>query len=139
MPYVRENYNSSTARKDNIVAGSSSGGIEAFYIGMEHYDKFSAIGAFSPAFILFGDDVWNSYLSKFDLSSEDMPKLYLYDGKVGLEDTLYPYIVDMNNRLVKGGYDKDKIKFVIEKPAEHNEAWWRIVFPEFLDWGVISN
>lgn len=139
MPYVRENYNSSTARKDNIVAGSSSGGIEAFYIGMEHYDKFSAIGAFSPAFILFGDDVWNSYLSKFDLSSADMPKLYLYDGKVGLEDTLYPYIVDMNNRLVKGGYDKDKIKFVIEKPAEHNEAWWRIVFPEFLDWGVISN
>lgn len=138
MPYVRENYNSSTAKCDNIVAGSSSGGLEAFYIGMEHYDKFSAIGAFSPAFIIFGDEVWNDYFKKFDLKSEEMPKVYIYDGKVGLEDTLYPFIVDMNDRLIKGGYDKNKIKFVLEEKAEHNEAWWRVVYPEFLDWGVIS-
>jgi predicted alpha/beta superfamily hydrolase len=138
MPYVRENYNSSKAKVDNIVAGSSSGGLEAFYIGMEHYDKFSAIGAFSPAFILFGDEVWNNYLSKFDLESEDMPKIYLYDGKVGLEDTLYPFIDDMNTRLSEGGYANDKLTFVLEEKAEHNEAWWRVVFPEFLDWGVIK-
>lgn len=138
MPYVRENYNSSKAKADNIVAGSSSGGIEAFYIGMEHYDKFSTIGAFSPAFILFGDEVWNNYLSKFDFKSKDMPKIYLYDGKVGLEDTLYPFIEDMNTRLLKGGYDNDKLTFVVEEKAEHNEAWWRVVFPEFLDWGVIK-
>ncbi len=138
MPYVRENYNSSSARVDNIVAGSSSGGLEAFYIGMEHHDKFSAIGAFSPAFILFGDKVWNDYLSKFDFSSEKMPKIYLYDGKVGLEDTLYPYIEDMNTRLSDGGYDSSKLTFVVEEKAEHNEAWWRVVFPEFIEWGIIS-
>lgn len=133
MPYVRENYNSSTARQDNIIAGSSSGGIESFYIGMEHHDKFCAIGALSPAFILFDDTVWNDYLKKYDLKAEDMPKIYIYDGKVGLEETLYPFIVDMNKRLTAGGYSKDKIKFVIEESAEHNEAWWRIVYPEFLD------
>lgn len=140
MPYVRENYNSSSARADNIVAGSSSGGLEAFYIGMEHYDKFSAIGAFSPAFILFGDEVWNDYLKKFDLKSEKMPKIYLYDGKAegNLEETLYPFIDDMNTRLIKGGYDKDKLTFVVEEKAEHNEAWWRVIFPEFIEWGIIS-
>lgn len=140
MPYVRKNYNSSSARVDNIVAGSSSGGIEAFYIGMEHHDKFSAIGALSPAFILFDDDVWNSYLSKFDFKSADMPKIYIYDGKAtgDLEETLYPFIEDMNNRLIKGGYDKNKIKFVVEEKAKHNEAWWRHIYPEFLDWGVIN-
>ncbi len=138
MPYVRENYRSSTARADNIVAGSSPGGLEAFYIGMENHDKFSAIGAFSPAFIIFGDEVWNNYLSKFDLKSkEDMPKVYIYDGKVGLEDTLYPYIVDMKDRLSKSGYGND-IKFVIEENAEHNEAWWRVVYPEFLDWTLYN-
>lgn len=134
MPYVRKNYNSSTARQDNMVAGSSSGGIESFYIGMEHHDKFCAIGALSPAFILFDDTVWNNYLKKYDFKAEDMPKIYIYDGKVGLEDTLYPFIVDMKNRLIKGGYDTNKIKFVIEEKAEHNEAWWRHIYSEFLDW-----
>ena len=36
MPYVQENYNSSKAKQDNMIAGSSSGGIESFYIGMEY-------------------------------------------------------------------------------------------------------
>jgi alpha-glucosidase len=133
MPYVRKNYNSSSAREDNYVAGSSSGGLESFYIGMEHHDKFCAIGALSPAFIIFDDTVWNNYLKKYDLKAEDMPKIYIYDGKVGLEEQLYPFIVDMKNRLIKGGYDKNKIKFVIEEKAEHNEAWWRHIYPEALD------
>ena len=134
MPYVRENYNSSSARQDNMVAGSSSGGLESFYIGMEHHDKFCAIGALSPAFILFDDTVWNNYLAKYDLKAADMPKIYIYDGKVGLEETLYSFIVQMKERLIKGGYDSSKIKFVIEEKAEHNEAWWRLVYSEFLDW-----
>ncbi len=138
MPYVRKNYKSSTARCDNIVAGSSSGGLEAFYIGMENHDKFCAIGAFSPAFIIFGDKVWDEYLAKYDLDSEEMPKLYIYDGKVGLEDTLYPFIDGMKTRLTKGGYDSAKMKYVIEEKAEHNEAWWRVIFPEFLDWSVLD-
>ncbi len=136
MPYVRKNYNSSTSRCDNYVAGSSSGGLESFYIGMEHHDKFCAIGALSPAFILFDDTVWNNYLKKYDFKAEDMPKIYIYDGKVGLEDQLYPFIVQMKERLIKGGYSKDKIKFVIEKDAEHNEAWWRHIYSEFLDWAL---
>ena len=136
IPYVRSNYNSSSAREDNIIAGSSSGGLEAFYIGMEHHDKFCAVGALSPAFILFGDTAWDNYLKGFDLKSDDMPKMYIYNGKIGLEDDLYPFAVDMNSRLIKGGYDSNKLKLITEEKAEHNEAWWRIVFPEFLDWAL---
>ncbi len=138
IPYVRSNYNSSAAREDNLIAGSSSGGLEAFYIGMEHHDKFCAIGALSPAFILFGDTVWKNYLKSFDFESENMPKIYIYDGKVGLDEELYPFAVDMKNRLLEGGYDKNKIKFVEEEKAEHNEAWWRLVFSEFMDWALFD-
>jgi enterochelin esterase-like enzyme len=68
MPYVQSNYNSGTSAKDNAIVGSSSGGLESFYIGMEHMDKFGYIGALSPAFSLFSDSVWNSYLSKYDFT-----------------------------------------------------------------------
>jgi predicted alpha/beta superfamily hydrolase len=38
IPYVEQNYNTNSIRG---IAGSSSGGIEAFYIGMENMDKSS--------------------------------------------------------------------------------------------------
>lgn len=135
MPYVQANYNSSTAKQDNMVVGSSSGGLEAFYIGMEHNDKFGMIGALSPAFLLFGDDVWNSYLSKFDLTSEDMPRLYLFNGdneRDELEQNLKVFCVQMYDRLNTAGY-KNMI-MTIEDTYKHNEAYWRMVFPECISY-----
>lgn len=136
MPYVQKNYNSSTARVDNFIAGSSSGGLEAFYIGLEHKDKFGGIGALSPAFLLFDDSVWNSYLSKYDFTAADMPLLYIYNGKVDLDNEIYPSVKAMHEKLLSLGYSADKIKLSIEEKAGHNEACWRIVFPEFLSWGL---
>ncbi|MCH5298867.1 MAG: starch-binding protein [Ruminococcus sp.] len=136
MPYVQKNYNSSTARVDNFIAGSSSGGLEAFYIGLEHKDKFGGIGALSPAFLLFNSSVWNSYLSKYDFKSADMPRLYIYNGNGDFENELYPDVIAMHKRLLSLGYSTDKIKLSIEDDAAHNEAWWRIIFPEFLSWGL---
>ena len=136
MPYVQKNYNSSTARVDNFIAGSSSGGLEAFYIGLEHKDKFGGIGALSPAFLLFNSSVWNSYLSKYDFTAADMPLLYIYNGNGDFENELYPDVIAMHKRLLSLGYSTDKLKLSIEDKAAHNEAWWRIIFPEFLSWGL---
>lgn len=134
MPYVQSNYNSSKAAVDNCIAGSSSGGLEAFYIGMEHKDKFGQIGALSPAFLLFSSSTWQSYLSKYNFRSADIPRLYIYNGNGDFEDELYPDTVAMYNRLVGYGYSSSKIKLSVEENFEHNEAYWRIMFPEMLAW-----
>ncbi|MCR5652688.1 MAG: starch-binding protein [Ruminococcus sp.] len=135
MPYVQEHYNSSKAKQDNMVVGSSSGGIESFYIGMEYNDKFGMIGSLSPAFLLFGDDVWNSYLSKFNLAGDDMPKLYLFNGNNAsdsLEQNLKIFCDEMYNRLKNAGYKK--MNYVIEDDFKHNEACWRIIFPDCISY-----
>lgn len=137
MPYVQKNYNSSAARVDNAIAGSSSGGLEAFYIGLEHKDKFGIIGALSPAFLLFDSNVWTSYLKKYDFTAADMPRLYIYNGNGDFENELYPDVIAMHKRLTSLGYSQDKMKLSIEQDAAHNEAWWRIIFPEFLSWGLL--
>lgn len=135
MPYVQKNYNSSTLAEDNAIVGSSSGGLESFYIGMEHMDKFGHIGALSPAFDLFSRSTWDSYLKKFDFTSDKLPRLYIYNGNGDfIEQLLYKGTIDMYNNLVSKGYDKSKITLYLEENASHNEGYWRIVFPENLCW-----
>ncbi len=146
MPYMNEHYNVSDNREDTVIAGSSSGGIEAFYIGMEHMDLFGGIAALSPAFMLYDDATWQAYFSSIDFSNPDMlPKLYIYNGEgqespqeaydeIGaqLEQELYDGAAAMVDRLAALGYPQEKVKFTVLPEGIHNEGYWRIFFPEAI-------
>lgn len=136
MPYIEKNYNVYTDREHTAVAGSSSGGIESFYIGMEHPDKFGAVGALSPAFGLYDDDTWVKYLKEKDLK-KNKPFVYIYNGSADdLEKMLKAGAVSMADNLKKVGYtDKDYVVKIYEKGL-HNEKYWRALFPEFLKYFI---
>ncbi|MBQ9679157.1 MAG: alpha/beta hydrolase [Ruminococcus sp.] len=134
MPYINENYSVYTDREHTHICGSSSGGIESFYIAMEHPDKFSSVGALSPAFLLYSDETWVDYLSKKDFS-ENAPLVYLYcgNGKADqLEQQLYIGTVAMPDTLKKIGYPEDKVVMKLYEDGIHNEMYWRAVFPDYL-------
>lgn len=131
MPYIEKNYNVYTDAKHTAVAGSSSGGIESFYIGMEHPDKFGTIGALSPAFGLYDDATWVKYLKSKNLKNK--PKVYIYNGEADdLEKYLKTGAVSMVDNLKKVGYKDKDITLRLYKKGVHNEKYWRAVFPEFL-------
>jgi len=132
MKYINKNYNTYTDKEHTAVCGSSSGGLEAFYIGMEHSDKFSSIGALSPAFLLFNENTWNKYLKNLDFKG-NYPLLYMYNGDGDeLESMLLTDTKNMIKYLENINYPKDKIIFKKYKKACHNEHFWRSIFPEFL-------
>ena len=132
VPYIGENYNVYTDREHTAICGSSSGGIESFYIAMEHPEKFGTVGALSPAFGLFDNATWKKYLAEKDFSA-GYPRVYLYCGKGDrLEQYLYPGFQSMPDNLKTIGYPTENIYSVDCKKAVHNELYWRIVFPDFL-------
>ncbi len=132
VPYVEKNYNVYTDREHTAVCGSSSGGIESFYIGMQNADKFGYIGALSPAFGLFSDDVWKAYLSEKKFG-ENTPFVYIYCGNADdLEKSLYPFAKSMQDNLASVSYPADKVVFEEYDEGLHNERYWRAIFPEFL-------
>lgn len=132
VPYIESSYNVYTDSKHNSICGSSSGGIESFYIGMEHPDKFGTIGAFSPAFSYFGEDSWINYLNGLEFE-DNQPFVYIYSGNGDeLEQWLYYDAANMQTLLENAGYPKDKVVFAGYDKGVHNEKYWRAVFPEFL-------
>jgi predicted alpha/beta superfamily hydrolase len=133
IPYVEAHYNTNSIRG---IAGSSSGGIEAFYIGMEHMDKFRYIGALSPAFILYEKSTWDKYLSTKDFSG-DVPRIYFFCGNSAqdqLEQMLYINAAAMEGWMKNHGYPTDKMITVTDQDAVHNEGFWALYFPEMLSW-----
>lgn len=136
MPYIQENYNVSLHPADNAIIGSSSGGIEAFYIGMENMDKFGKIGAVSPAFMLFDKAEWDEYLAKFDFTDADkLPRIFFYNGGGdSLEKELNPYAQAMPEWMAKLGYPEENMIFVHEDTFAHNEYAWRMMMPEIIAW-----
>ncbi len=136
VPYVQANYNVSDKPEDNAIIGSSSGGIEAFYIGMENMDVFGKIGAISPAFMLFPKSDWDKYLAKFDFSDErTLPRIYFYNGGGdSLEVELNPYAEAMPKWMTALGYPEDKVTFCHEDTFAHNEYAWRMIMPETIAW-----
>lgn len=132
VPYIEKNYNVYTDPEHTAICGSSSGGIESFYIGMEHPDKFGTIGALSPAFALYDNSTWVKYLKSKDFSKYQ-PKIYIYNGNADdLEKLLLTGAESMPENLAKINYPKDKITFKKYDKGMHNEAYWRAVFPEYL-------
>lgn len=136
MKYVKANYNVSDKVEDTAIIGSSSGGIEAFYIGMENMDKFGKIGAISPAFMLFDKSDWDNYLAKFDFSDADtLPRIYFFNGYADdLEKELKPYAEAMPEWMAALGYPEDKMTFVCEDTFQHNEYAWRMIMPDIIAW-----
>lgn len=131
IPYVRSSFPVSTDRAENAVCGSSSGGLQSFFAGIAHSDLFSAVGALSPAFLLYSRHDWESYL--VPRISDSSPYIYIYSGAVGEEEQMiFDSVEMMYDLLCDIGYPYDKMNEVVLAENEHNEKAWREIFPDFL-------
>lgn len=137
MPFVESNFPVKTGRKHTSICGSSSGGLQAFFSGIEHKNKFAFIGAFSPAFLLYSEESWRKYLlSKI---TDDMPYLYIYTGAQDLDALIYPSVEMVYDLLFETGYPLNRLNEVVLFEKGHNEAAWREIFPDFLHTALFGN
>lgn len=131
IPHINKNYPVLSDKKHTFICGSSSGGLQCFYSGMEHSETFSAIGALSPAFLLYSEDDIKKYLQK--RISNDMPYLYIYSGNgEELENEIYSSVETVYDLLSEVGYPYEMMNEVILFEEKHNETAWSKVFKDFL-------
>ncbi len=132
IPYINKNYNVFTDKEHTAVCGSSSGGLESFYMGMEYNELFGYVGALSPAFVLFEEPVWKKFLKQFNI--EALPKLYMYiGGNDYAEKELCKDVLYMREYLTNKLCYESEFRFDYLKNNYHNEACWGGAFIRFAD------
>lgn len=130
LPFLKANY-SIDDTKIGII-GASSGGLASYYLGLRDNEIYSCIGAFSPANALFTTDAWHKYYKQMVLKNR--PRIYVYCGYNDfLEDQLINGARHIKD-ILEYGYTINDIKERYIADALHNEAFWRNVFPDFLEY-----
>lgn len=126
-PFIDKKYRSLTAPEHTIIAGSSMGGLIAYYAALKYPAVFGKAGIFSPSF-------WIAPAIKpltDSLASKINSKFFFYCG----EKESAEMVSDMMEVAEKLGTHSDAMIYtVIDAEGSHNEKAWRKWFAEFYVW-----
>jgi enterochelin esterase-like enzyme len=115
MPEVEHNYR--VDKTNQAVAGVSMGGAQALYIGLSSPDRFNAIGAFSPAVIMYGSR--ERFFPPLDV--QKVEKIKLLTISCGKEDFLYKPV-----QLYRDWLKAKGVAFIsMDTPGNHTWLVWR--------------
>ena len=130
MPAVEDKFPVKKGRENTAVVGSSSGGLEVFYIGMSHPETFCAIGALSPVFDFYSEENMKKWLAP--RLGKKMPFVYLYCGEGEAHERQIRDGAKPTFEYIKANAPAAKVKEVIKPEAIHNEIAWEAIFKDFL-------
>lgn len=124
-PFIDSHYRTLKDRSNTMIAGSSMGGLIAYYTQLAYPVVFGKSGVFSPAF-------WTApgiVPATDSLAGTANGKFFFYMG--GLEGD--EYMTDMYEVMQRLGTRSGALIYSVTDPeGKHNEAAWRKWFPEFF-------
>ncbi len=124
-PKIDHHLRTLSEKENTMIAGSSMGGLLAFFAATRHSNIYGKAGVFSPAFWL--------YPSILKLKPRDFSKIYVIGSKSeskGMEKTL----IQTYNSLIEAGFPEDKFRVVLKNRGKHNEIFWGKQFVPMLQW-----
>ncbi len=126
-PFIDKKYRTLSSKENTIIAGSSMGGLIAYYAAIKYPDVFGKAGVFSPSFWTAPqvNTLTDSVTRKMD------SKFFFYIG--GMEGETH--INNMTEVAEKLGTNSNTMIYsVIDAEGKHNETAWRKWFAEFYKW-----
>lgn len=124
IPLINKYFYTKKEKEWTAIAGSSMGGIMAFYAGVTRHDVFGFSVDFSPAFFLYKKETWSFLLNLFKIKREDHVRYYFYVGGQGFEKEFVEATKETYHYLQKLGFDEKQATLVIDDKEEHNEEAW---------------
>lgn len=128
LPYIEETYGASSSREDRAIFGSSLGGINVLWLGLDYSNAFSFVGAFSPS-VWIGDGAILRDMEIVDSIPDD--KVWIDHGELEFDPRNIALVKDLE---AKGMTYGENLWYYEHKGAQHNEKAWsqRVVSPLLL-------
>lgn len=124
IPLINKYFYTKQEKEWTAIAGSSMGGIMAFYAGATRHDVFGFSLDFSPAFFLYKKETWNFLLNLFNIKPLDNVKYYFYVGGQGFEKEFVKPTKETYEYMKSLGFTDKQIALSIDEKEDHNEEAW---------------
>ncbi|WP_053234218.1 alpha/beta hydrolase [Nonlabens sp. Asnod3-H03] len=125
LPFVRNKFQVSEEPKDNIIMGSSMGGLISLYAMMEYPNIFGNAGCLSTHWPV-------PYLGEAFIESlpETIPpaknhRIYFDYGTETLDKDYEPYQLRVDSMFIEKGYTSVNYRSIKFEGHEHDENYWR--------------
>jgi len=129
MPIVQKSVGVREGPENNIIGGSSLGGLAAFYAHFRFPQVFGGTLAMSPSF-------WFGRRKIFDFVKEQaMPwttRVYLDSGAREGRGMMIKHAREMAELLARNGWDDDRLLWRPDSKGTHSERHWRRRLPKAL-------
>jgi len=125
LPFVRDNFQVSEHPKDNVIMGSSMGGLISLYAMMEYPRVFGNAGCLSthwPVPVL-GEAFIESLPQT--IPEPSFHRIYFDYGTKTLDASYEPYQKKVDSIFKLKGYNNDNYRSLKFNGHEHSEAYWQ--------------
>lgn len=134
-PLINKHFYVKEEKEWTAIAGSSMGGIMAFYAGVTRHDVFGFSLDFSPAFFLYKKATWCFLLEQFKIKPENQTRFFFYVGGQGFERQFIGTTKMTYEHLKSLDFDDKQVSLVIDLNEQHNEtAWYKYLDQALLFW-----
>lgn len=121
------------------VGGSSMGGLYAFYMGAKYRHLVDFSLCFSPAFCLYKEKEFKEEVENVIKDHPEYGKFFFFCGGVELEEIIEPLTSYMYSHMKKVGFGTDKLRYIYDSTAVHNEGVWTHYFDIAIQyWGILE-
>lgn len=128
-PYVDKHYRTQPEPEKTALIGSSMGGLISSFGGVAYPKTFGRIGALSPSYWFALED-FEAYIGESSKNLQDS-KFYFIGGK-SESKTMEEDMQRIREKLEEKGLKE--VHFVSDPKGEHQESYWRTVFPQVYRW-----
>lgn len=129
-PYIDKTYRTLPGRDSTTTAGSSLGGLIAFYLCMHYPHVFGGGGIFSPAFWI--DPLILEEMSIVAGNNHTLPQRYYFFAGAREDALIWEGMQAMLNLLRQHGHYA--LSERVDPKGGHDEKTWRRALPRFFRW-----
>jgi predicted alpha/beta superfamily hydrolase len=129
-PYIDAHYRTRPDAAHTAIAGSSMGGLIAFYAGLQYPQVFGRVGVFSPAFWFAKD----SLLRYEQRQPAPLASRFYFVAGPAESETMVPLMNEVRQGLLARGVSASHIAFKTPADGQHAEWFWRREFGAAYQW-----